>query len=116
MSSQDSPRRMRSGAVQLSAVGVLSLTLVACSSNSTRADCVDGRLRTGDGYRVVDDRYCDDGGSYGRYYWYYGGRRYRNGFISRGSTILPRGSRVVSGRGRVISRGGFGGHVGSRGG
>jgi hypothetical protein len=114
MPPQDARRRMRSGAVQLSAVSLLSLALVACSSN-TNASCVDGRARRGDSYRVVPDNYCDNGGSYGRYYWYYGGR-YHGGFISRGSTIRPRGSKITSRGGRVLSRGGFGGHGGSRGG
>jgi hypothetical protein len=107
-------RRMRSGAVQLSALSVLSLTLVACSS-STRASCVDGYGSRAGSYRVVPDYYCDNGGSYGRYYWYYGGR-YHGGYVTRGSTIRPRGGRITSRGGRVISRGGFGGHSGSHGG
>lgn len=114
MPHQDAKRRMRSGAVQLSAVSVLSLTLVACSS-STHAYCVDGQNSDGNHRRVVADHYCDNGGSYGRYYWYYGGR-YHGGYISGGSTIRPRGSRITSRGGRVISRGGFGGHSGSHGG
>ncbi len=108
MSLQNPSRRMRSGAVQLSAVSVLSLTLVACSSSS-RATCVDGQTRSFGGYRVVSDYYCDNGGSYGRYFWYYGGRS-RSGYLLHGSTIRPRGGRIVSRGGRVISRGGFGGH------
>ena len=109
MPPQDARRRMRSGAVQLSAVSMLSLSLVACSS-STRAYCVDGwGSSTFGGRRVVADYYCDNGGSYGRYYWYYGGR-YHGGYISHGTTVRPRGSRITSRGGRVISRGGFGGH------
>jgi hypothetical protein len=111
---QSARQRMRSGAVQLTTVSVLSLSLVACSSG-TRASCVDGRSPRGGSYHVVDDRYCDNGGSYGRYYWYYGGR-YHGGYVSRGSTIRPRGGKITSRGGRVISRGGFGGHSGSRGG
>jgi hypothetical protein len=114
MPAQDARRRMRSGAVQLSAVSMLSLTLVACSS-STRAYCVDGQSSYGGSRRVVADYYCDNGGSYGRYYWYYGGR-YHGGYISHGTTIRPRGGRITSHGGRVISRGGFGGHSGSHGG
>jgi hypothetical protein len=114
MPPQDTVRRMRSGAVQLGAVSLLSLTLVACSSGTT-ASCVDRQNRRADSYRVVDDRYCDSGGSFGRYYWYYGGRS-RGGFISRGSSIRPRSGKITSRGGRVISRGGFGGHSGSRGG
>jgi hypothetical protein len=114
MPPQNGGRRMRSKAVQLSAVGVLSVSLVACSS-STSASCVDGQSSRGGSLRVVPDRYCDNGGSYGRYYWYYGGH-YHGGYISRGTTIRPRGSRITSRGGRVISRGGFGGHSGSHGG
>jgi hypothetical protein len=110
MPPQDARRRMRSGAVQLSAVTMLSLSLVACSS-STRAYCVDGWSSSAFGRKVVPDHYCDNGGSFGRYYWYYGGR-YHGGYISRGSTIRPRGSRITTRGGRVISRGGFGGHFG----
>jgi hypothetical protein len=114
MPSQDAKRRMRSGAVQLSAVSVLSLSLVSCSS-STSATCVDGQSSQLGSHRVVPDYYCDNGGSYGRYYWIYGGRTH-GGYISRGSTIRPRGSKITSRGGRVISRGGFGGHSGSHGG
>ena len=108
MPPQTAKRRMRSAAIQLSAVSMLSLSLVACSS-STRASCVDGQSSSTFGRKVVPDYYCDNGGSYGRYYWYYGGR-YHGGYIAHGSTIRPRGSRITSRGGRVISRGGFGGH------
>jgi hypothetical protein len=114
MPPQNTRRRMSSGAIKLSAVSVLSLTLVSCSS-STNASCVDGQNSRAGSHRVVPDYYCDNGGSYGRYYWYYGGRTH-GGYISRGSTIRPRGSRITSRGGRVISRGGFGGHSGSHGG
>lgn len=105
---------MRSGAVRLSAVSLLSLSLVGCSSRSETAYCVDGWAAAGGGsHRVVPDYFCDNGGSYGRYYWYYGGS-YRNGYLWHGTTVRPRGSRIVSRGGRVISRGG--GHSISRGG
>lgn len=109
MPAKDARRIMRSGAVHLSAVSLLSLTLVACSSRSTTAYCVDGQAPAGSSYRVVPDYYCDNGGSYGRYYWYYGGR-YRGGYVSRGSSIRPRGGKITSRGGRVIQRGGFGFH------
>jgi hypothetical protein len=91
--------------------------------SSTSAYCVDGQSSsTAGGQRVVADYYCDNGGSFGRYHWYYGGN-YRGGYISRGTTVRPRGSRIATSGGRVISRGsgpvsrgGFGGHAGSRGG
>jgi hypothetical protein len=106
-------RSMRSRAVQVGMVGTLSLTLVACSS-TTRADCVDRQFPRGGGYKVVDDRACDSGASFGRYFWYYGGRRV-GGYVSRGSTIRPRGVKIKSGSGKTLSRGGFGGrsHSGS---
>src|SRR4051812_50128079 len=107
MPPQNARRRMRSGAVRLSAVSVLSLTLVSCSS-STSASCVDGQSSRGGSYRVVPDYFCDNGGSYGRYYWYYGGRYRNNGYVSGGSSVRPRGSRIVSRGGRGISRGGPG--------
>ncbi len=116
---------MRSGAVRLSAVSLLSLSLVGCSSRSETAYCVDGWAPVGSSYRVVPDYFCDNGGSYGRYYWYYGGS-YSSGYVRHGTTIRPRGTRIVSRGGRVISRGsggrsitrgGFGHHgSGSRGG
>jgi hypothetical protein len=114
MPPQDARRRMRSNTVRLSAVSVLSLTLVGCSSG-TNASCVDSQSYRGGSYRTVPDYYCDNGGSYGRYYWYYGGRAH-GGYISRGTTIRPRSGKITSRGGRVISRGGFGGHAGSHGG
>jgi hypothetical protein len=106
-------RSMRSRAIQVGMVGTLSLTLVACSS-STRADCADRQFGRGGGYKVVPDSYCDSSGSFGRYFWYYGGRRV-GGFVSRGSTIRPRGVNIKTGSGKTLSRGGFGGrsHSGS---
>ena len=102
-------RSMRSRAVKVGMVGSLSLTLVACSSTTT-ADCVDSRARSGAGYRVVPDYSCDRGGSFGRYFWYYGGRR-SGGFVAGGSTIRPKGATVKSRSGKTLSRGGFGGRV-----
>lgn len=119
MPPKDARRMMRSGVVQLSAVSLLSLSLVGCSSRSETAYCVDGWAQAGSSYRVVPDYFCDNGGSYGRYHWYYGGRYRNNGYVSGGSSIRPRGSRIVSRGGRVISRGGHGvsrggfGHHGS---
>jgi hypothetical protein len=125
MPPKDARRMMRSGMVRLSAVSLLSLSLVGCSSRSQTAYCVDGWAPVGSSYRVVPDYFCDNGGSYGRYYWYYGGRYRSGGYVSGGSTVRPRrGTRIVSHGGRVISggshgtsRGGFGHHgSGSRGG
>ncbi len=101
-------RSMRSRAVKVGMVGTLSLTLVACSGSAT-ADCVDSRARTGAGYRVVPDHLCE-GNSYGRYFWYYGGRR-AGAFVAGGSTIRPRNATIKSRSGKTLSRGGFGGRV-----
>jgi hypothetical protein len=116
-------RRLSSRVVSIGMVGALSTTLVACSSSSTRAVCVDRQGNAGvlastrGGYLVVPDSYCDNGGSFGRYFWYYGGRGYySNGhyYYRSGSTIKPRNSRITTRSGKSLShgtsRGGFGGH------
>ncbi len=122
MPPQEPARRLSSHAVKVGMVSALSLTLVACGSGSTTARCVDRNApATGrSGYRVVPDDYCDvndiDNGStssYGRYFWYYGGKRGSNGFVSGGSSYRPEG-KIKSSGGRTLSRGGFGG--GGRGG
>ncbi|POM24394.1 hypothetical protein BTM25_30230 [Actinomadura rubteroloni] len=118
---QDPARRLSSRAVKIGMVSALSLTLVACSSKSTTAWCVDrgssgGFTNTKSGYRSVPDSYCNrsdiDNGTvgYGRYFWYYGGRRGSNGFVTGGSVRGPSGGKIKSGSGRTLSRGGFGGH------
>jgi hypothetical protein len=102
-------RSMRSRAVKVGMVGTLSLTLVACSGSAT-ADCVDSRTRSGAGYRVMPDQLCEGNGSYGRYFWYYGGRR-SGAFVAGGSTIRPRNATIKSRSGKTLSRGGFGGRA-----
>jgi hypothetical protein len=82
---------MRSGSVVLGGIGLLAVTLVACSSDPDKR-CVDPTT-----YKKVDDRQCHDGGS-GRYY--YGGSLH-NGTMSGGSFDKS-----------AVKRGGFGGHVG----
>lgn len=121
MPPQEPTRRLSSRAVKVGMVSALSLTLVACGSGSTTARCVDrdAPAKGKGGHKVVSDGYCDtkdiDGGSsasYGRYYWYYGGKS-RSGFVSGGSRSRPDG-KIKSSGGRTLSRGGFGG--GGRGG
>ena len=122
MPTQEPTRRLSSRAVKVGMVSTLSLTLVACGS-STTARCVDKNAPpTGKGgYKVVSDSYCDvddiDNGSsyhpYGRYFWYYGGKRGSNGYVSGGTQTRPDG-KIKSSGGRTLSRGGFGG--GGRGG
>jgi hypothetical protein len=117
---QESTRRLSSHAVKVGMVSALSLTLVACGSSTTTARCVDRNApaKGKGGYKVVQDDYCDtddiDHGStsYGRYFWYYGGKS-RSGFVSGGSSARPDG-KIKSSGGRTLSRGGFGG--GGRGG
>ena len=97
--------------MRIGVVGTLSLTLVACGSSSTRAWCVDRQGGDGffvdakGGYLVVPDSKCAGDGSFGRYFWYYGGQGYASGghdYVSHGSSVRPHGSH--------IHRGGFGGH------
>ncbi|WP_018655101.1 hypothetical protein [Actinomadura flavalba] len=102
-------------------VSALSLTLVACGSKSTTAWCVDrdnrGFTNTKGGYRVVPDSYCNRGdvdrgtSGYGRYFWYYGGKR-DNGnstYVYGGSSFRPSKGKIKSSTGKTLSRGGFGG-------
>lgn len=110
MPPQETSRRLSSQAVRIGMLGALSLTLVACSTRSTTAYCADRDNALVSGYRVVPDSYCDGGGSgtYGRYFWYYGGH-YRGGYITGGSTVRPKGYKIKSVHGKSLSRGGFGG-------
>ena len=124
MPPQDARRRLSSHVVTLGMVSTLSMTLVACGSSTTSAVCVDRQGNAGlldstrGGYLVVPDSYCSNGGSFGRYFWYYGGRGYyANGrhYYYAGSSVRPRGSRIRTAGGHTlshghVSRGGFGGH------
>lgn len=119
MPPQEPTRRLSSRAVKVGMVSALSLTLVACGSKSTTAWCVDRYApavgKTKGGYRVVSDSLCntrdiDDGTiSYGRYFWYYGGKRDSNGYATGGTSFGPSKGKIKSGSGHTLSRGGFGG-------
>ncbi|QKG26208.1 hypothetical protein ACTIVE_7861 [Actinomadura verrucosospora] len=117
MPPQEPGRRLSSRTVKVGMVSALSLTLVACGSGSTTARCVDRNAPSGKGgYRVVPDSNCnvddiDNGGTspYGRYFWYYGGKRGSGGFVSGGSQYRPSDGKIKSGSGKTLSRGGFGG-------
>ncbi|WP_433326296.1 hypothetical protein [Spirillospora sp. CA-294931] len=100
-------------------VSALSLTLVACGSKSTTAWCVD-RLappggKTKGGLRVVPDSLCNSRDpqagavSYGRYYWYYGGKRDSSGYVSGGSSYGPKNGDIKTSKGSTLARKGFGG-------
>ena len=115
-------RRMSSHAVRLGMLGALSLTLTACGSGSSeeevQAYCVaqDSQLPDGS-YEIADDDLCDDddgirSGHAGGYYWYYGGTR-RGTKILGGSTVKPKGVKIVTVKGKVLQRGGFGGRSSS---
>jgi hypothetical protein len=118
---QDDRRRLSSRAVKIGMVSALSMTMVACGSDrETRAYCVDDEAPPSlgggvSGYKVVDDYNCDDDDledgttSYGRYFWYYGGRQDGTGYVSGGSRISPSEGKVVTAGGKTVSRGGFGG-------
>ncbi|WP_433224159.1 hypothetical protein [Microtetraspora malaysiensis] len=129
MGAGDTPpkwRGMSSTAVKLGALGVLSTLVVGFCAAQKRyeevgADCVDLNSRNPDGsYTVVDDRYCDGGGTYryygsrGAYGWYYGGNR-MGGRVRQGTTLKPADAQISTRSGRVIQRGGFGFHSGGGG-
>jgi hypothetical protein len=118
------PKSKASKVIALTGIGVVSLLLIGyCSAQEddyaeVGADCVDLNSREPDGsYTPVDDDYCDSGGSgyygsHGAYGWYYGG--HRSGVrIGQGTTVRPSDVQIVSRKGTVIQRGGFGGRSGS---
>lgn len=103
-------RRLRSSTVILGGMGVVAAALTSCGSEPDRR-CVDRdsyNLYGGNGgYEIIDDKYCEGGGSSGgtsgtsggSYHpsWYYGGR-------SSGSRVEGDGSFSKS----TVSRGGLG--------
>ncbi|WP_285694935.1 hypothetical protein [Actinomadura sp. NBRC 104412] len=119
MPPQQDKRRLSSRAVKIGMVSALSLTVAACGSKTTTAWCVDRYApavgRTAGGYKVVSDVFCDSRDiergtvSYGRYFWYYGGKRDSDGYVSGGSRFGPSKGKIKSSSGRTLSRGGFGG-------
>jgi hypothetical protein len=117
---EQAKRQMSSRSVRIGMVGALSLTVAACGSNDrVTAYCVDRNSYRSDGsYRVINDRYCNDGyysSSHGGYFWYYGGRR-SGSRILKGTTVRPKSATITSTSGKTIQRGGFGGrsaHSGS---
>ncbi|WP_245679508.1 hypothetical protein [Actinomadura hibisca] len=120
MPPHDPSRRLSSRAVKIGMVSALSLTLAACGSKSTTAWCVDRQApltgKTRGGYKVVPDYNCNtrdiERGSvgYGRYFWYYGGKRDNSsGTVSGGSSYGPSKGKIKSGSGHTLVRGGFGG-------
>jgi hypothetical protein len=115
------PKSKKSKVIALTGIGVVSLLLIGyCSAQEdyeeVGADCVDLSNPQPDGsYTYVDDDYCDDdhySGSHGAYRWYYGGVR-SGTHVRLGSTIRPSDVQIVSRKGTVIQRGGFGGRSGS---
>lgn len=107
-------RRKVSRDVKLFTVGtVAALVMSGCGTSDVTADCVE-RNPVGDGYRVVDDRYCS-GGSHNTYMWYYGGN-YSSGYVRGGTTVRPANTGIKSRTGTVIQRGGFGSRSSSGGG
>ncbi|MFC4906483.1 hypothetical protein [Actinomadura gamaensis] len=121
MPPQEPARRLSSRAVKIGVVSVLSIAVTsACGTKSTTAWCVDRMApptgMTKGGYKVVPDSYCDrreiENGTvgYGRYFWYYGGKRDRSGYVRGGSYSAPRSHRIKSSSGHTLIRGGFGGH------
>ncbi|MEV6981164.1 hypothetical protein AB0M95_07880 [Sphaerisporangium sp. NPDC051017] len=87
--------------------------------DAVTADCVSRASEDDGSYKVVSASHCPPragGGGHGRsaYFWYYGGRR-RSGRVSRGTTVMPKDTEIVTRSGRSITRGGLGGrdHGGS---
>lgn len=126
VSEADLRKRLRSGAIPISAVVGVSIAvavgccgLVSCSpEEDTVADCVEGGSDNGDGLRVVDDDNCNDGyrsGGYGGYYWYYGGDK-RGNRVSKGTSVRPKDVDITSRDGKTIQSGGFGGRFSGGGG
>jgi hypothetical protein len=111
-------RRMSSRAVRLGMLGALSLTLVGCGSSSDSSDevlanCVDQSSLLSDGsYEIVDEDLCDDDDYRSGYYWYYGGTR-AGSRILKGTTVRPKGAKIVTVQGKTLQRGGFGGRSSS---
>ncbi|MFF5208092.1 hypothetical protein [Streptosporangium sp. NPDC000396] len=109
--------------ITLTGIGVVSLILIGyCAAQDdyeeVNAECVDLNSYQPDGsYTVVDDDYCDDDGhshyvgSHGAYRWYYGGTR-SGARIRQGTTVRPSDVQIVTRKGTVIQRGGFGGRSG----
>jgi len=116
---QEQKRRLSSRAIKIGMVSALSLTVAACGSKTTTAWCVDRYAppigKTKGGYRVVPDYFCDSRDvqrgtiSYGRYFWYYGGKRDSDGYVSGGSSVGPSKGKIKTKSGTTLSRGGFGG-------
>ncbi|MBB2913237.1 hypothetical protein FHS43_004535 [Streptosporangium becharense] len=113
--------------ITLTSMGVVTLLLVGyCAAQGdyeeVGAECVDLSSPQPDGtYLIVDEDYCDDdhgsghssghgyySGSRGAYGWYYGGTRSGN-HVRSGTTVRPSDVKIVTGKGTVIQRGGFGG-------
>lgn len=109
-------RRMSSRAVRLGMLGALSVTLVGCgnSSDEVQANCVSQDSQLSDGsYEIVDEDLCDDDDGFrSGYYWYYGGVR-SGSRILKGTTVRPKGVKIVTVKGKTLQRGGFGGRSSS---
>ncbi|MEV5984396.1 hypothetical protein AB0L85_05170 [Streptomyces sp. NPDC052051] len=121
----DTRRQLRSGTVLLGGMGLLAVTLTACSSGSDPDKrCVDRNSYTyGKGYRVVADKNCTTTKTTVNGSWYYGGKKKR-GWVKDGSFVKPGkggsggsgGSGSYDGGHSGVHRGGFGGGHGGYGG
>ncbi len=117
-------RRMRSTAVRIGMVSMLSVAVAGCGSSGEEytdsgedvtAYCVDPNTLDGEGnYEVVDEDLCDDddGSRHGAYFFYYGG--FRSGSkIKGGTTVRPHNANISTEKGRSIQRNGFGSRTSS---
>lgn len=97
----------RSRVVQVGAVVAISaLVTAACATEQVTADCVLAKPQPDGSYVVVDEHRCN-GGSHGAYVYVYGGTR-TGSVVRGGTTVRPKDTRVVTRKGSVIQRGGFG--------
>ncbi|HEV2086926.1 MAG TPA: hypothetical protein VGR21_01315 [Cryptosporangiaceae bacterium] len=113
-------RRMRSTAVRIGMVSLLSVAVAGCGSGGDEysdsgedvtAYCVDPDSLDAEGnYEVVDEDLCDDDGyrsSHGGYFFYYGGVR-SGSKVKGGTTVRPQNANITTEKGKTIQRSGFG--------
>ncbi|PRX66145.1 hypothetical protein B0I32_106281 [Nonomuraea fuscirosea] len=93
--------------VQVGAVVAISaLVTTACSGDEVTADCVLAKPQPDGSYLVVDEHRCS-GDSHGAYVYVYGGGR-SSTVVRGGTTVRPKDARIVTRKGTVVQRGGFG--------
>ncbi|MEU9285870.1 hypothetical protein AB0D57_14380 [Streptomyces sp. NPDC048275] len=111
----DARRQLRSGTVVLGGMGLLAVTLTACSSDPDKR-CVDrDSYNATKGYEVVADKNCKSTKTSANGSWYYGGKK-KSGWIDGGSFTKPGKGSGGSTSDSSVDRNGFGSGSGSSGG